>query len=415
MELSSLETQAAKNEIAKAIWGSDENTPATPSLRKELSKFYEYYSKERDILDDYVSEGLSTENELQTAIRSIKSNASTPRNLISQGVSNLQGGALLDCAVRVMLMTECNTKGISFGGLKKFTWEDEETPAEFIDRVYCAILPNAAGAARALINLDNLKVHTLVKRAGIELQGTQKLSDHLTLVCGEGVKILLVFSHQAFLECNLERLRSDREDLGHSTAEALAIPSFFFSPSSKWEKTAPNQRCPHAYAILGSPRQRISTQIEMALAAVIPLNPTINDLPPIVVSGKRKWVEDEDLDKTFVDRHHVLAKLFVGGQPDPGDTRELLRQYPYWGTQLARLLREVEEPTPVTWLERHAERRRSPRHMYKCAMAALVVAAVFGMLATVLAAVQVWISYCAWVEDPSRAMCGARKARPPVV
>lgn len=125
----------------------------------------------------------------------------------------------------------------------------------------------------------------------------------------------------------------------------------------------------------------------------------------------RKWVENEDLDKTLVDRHHVLAKLFAGGQPDPEDTRALLQQYPYWGAQLARLLREVDEPTAVTWLERHAERRRSPRHMYKCAMAALIVTAVFGMLATVLAAVQVWISYCAWVEDPSRAMCGAGNGR----
>ncbi|KAF6804257.1 hypothetical protein CMUS01_14893 [Colletotrichum musicola] len=49
----------------------------------------------------------------------------------------------------------------------------------------------------------------------------------------------------------------------------------------------------NAYAILGSPRQRISTQIEMALAAVIPLNPTINDLPPIVVSGKRYVLEPQ--------------------------------------------------------------------------------------------------------------------------
>ncbi|KAF6797483.1 hypothetical protein CSOJ01_12990 [Colletotrichum sojae] len=269
-----------------------------------------------------------------------------------------------------MLMTECNTRGRFFGGLKKFIWEDEETPAEFIDRVYCAILPNAAGAARALINLDNLKVHTLVKRAGIELQGTDKLSDHLTL---------------AFLECNLERLRSDREDLGHSTAEALAIGCL--------------------------PPQLVIETLK-TLVLLFPLLQVGNDRSQRIL---RNWVEDEDLDKTLVDRHHVLAKLFAGGQPDTEDTRELLRQYRYWGAQPARLLREIDEPTAVTWLERHAESRRSPRHMYKCAMAALVVTAVFGMLATVLAAVQVWISYCAWMEDPSEAMCGARKARPPGV
>ncbi|KAF6816762.1 hypothetical protein CMUS01_12212 [Colletotrichum musicola] len=317
------------------------------------------------MLDKHVSDTFSTETQLQTAIRSLKSNVSTPRNLITPDGSSEESGALLDCAVRVMLMTECNTKGLTFGGLKKFIWEDEETPAEFIDRVYCAILLNAAGAARALINLNNLKVHTLVKRAGIELQGTDKLSNHLTLVCGEGVKILLIFSHQAFLECNLERLRSDREDLGHSTAEALAI---------------------------GCLPPQLVVETLKTLVLLFPLLQVGNDRSQRIL---RKWVEDEDLDKTLIDRHHVLAKLFAGGQPDPEDTRELLRQYPYWGAQLARLLREVDEPTAVTWLERHTERRRSPRHMYKCAMATLVVTAVFGMLATVLAAVQVWISYCA--------------------
>lgn len=223
MELKSLETQTARQDIVNAILGPDDITSGPPFLGKRLSHFYNHYAREREILDGHVSDRSSAEEQLQKAIASLTSHVSTSRNLITLDASNLQSGALLDCAVRVMLMTECNTKGRSFGGLKKFTWEDEETLTEFIDRVYCKTLPGAAGADRNLINLDNLKVHTLVKRAGIELQGTDKISDHLTLVCGEGVKIILIFSHQSFLECNLERLRSDREDLGHSTAEALAM------------------------------------------------------------------------------------------------------------------------------------------------------------------------------------------------
>ncbi|KAF6782353.1 transposase-like protein [Colletotrichum sojae] len=49
----------------------------------------------------------------------------------------------------------------------------------------------------------------------------------------------------------------------------------------------------NAYAVLGAPRLRISTQIEMALTVRIPPNPTINDLYHIVVGSKRYVLEQQ--------------------------------------------------------------------------------------------------------------------------
>ncbi|KAF6802585.1 hypothetical protein CSOJ01_11500 [Colletotrichum sojae] len=47
----------------------------------------------------------------------------------------------------------------------------------------------------------------------------------------------------------------------------------------------------NAYALLTATRLRISTQIATALLIAIPLNPTIDDLPTIVVGSKRYVLE----------------------------------------------------------------------------------------------------------------------------
>ncbi|KAF6820624.1 hypothetical protein CPLU01_12713 [Colletotrichum plurivorum] len=49
----------------------------------------------------------------------------------------------------------------------------------------------------------------------------------------------------------------------------------------------------NAYAVLGAPRLKISTQIATALTVRIPLNPTIDDLPHIVVGSKRYVLEEQ--------------------------------------------------------------------------------------------------------------------------
>ncbi|CAI0650910.1 unnamed protein product [Colletotrichum noveboracense] len=60
--------------------------------------------------------------------------------------------------------------------------------------------------------------------------------------------------------------------------------------------TAASASHANAYEILGTPRLRISTQIAQALLVTPPLNPTIDDLPHIVV-GSQKFVLETQLSR----------------------------------------------------------------------------------------------------------------------
>ena len=93
---------------------------------------------------------------------------------------------------------------------------------------------------------------------------------------------------------------------------------------------------------------------------------------------------------------------------DPEDVRGLYQKYPYWGDRLYALWREADDPTPTTQMGRWTEAKRNPRFTYWCTALSLAFAITFGLVATVLSAVQVWISYCDWIDDPTKPMC--RKA-----
>ena len=78
------------------------------------------------------------------------------------------------------------------------------------------------------------------------------------------------------------------------------------------------------------------------------------------------------------------------------DMQDLFERFPYWGERLYKVLKEVEDPTPMTWYEKWSDRRKSPRYTYWAGVIALGFALFFGITATILGALQVWISYCSW-------------------
>ncbi|KAK6080372.1 hypothetical protein SCUP234_05313 [Seiridium cupressi] len=91
---------------------------------------------------------------------------------------------------------------------------------------------------------------------------------------------------------------------------------------------------------------------------------------------------------------------------EPRDIRGLYEKYPYWADRLYDLWREADDPTPITRIERWTEARKNPRFTYWCAVVSIMLAIMFGLLATGLAAIQVWISWCDWLDDPSLSQCG---------
>ncbi|KAK1700106.1 hypothetical protein BDP55DRAFT_540832 [Colletotrichum godetiae] len=272
-------------------------------------------------------------------------------------------------------MTACQTKGKALESYNTQEWKTDETLVTFLERVYPQVF--VGGVPETAIDTANLSAHILHKNAGIEIKATNTLSDHLSLVHGEGFKTLLVFHHCAFLKHSFDVLKSDQKDLSHSTSEAIS------------------RGCLHPALLTETLR-------------------TLNLLfPPLDNQSRRileKWRDGQNLDTDLLEPCQLSLSLSAEEHPS-GDLLALYKQYPHWAKQLARLLKEVDDPTPITRWERYAERRKSPRHMYNCALAALIVAAIFGILATALAAVQVWISYCAWVDDPRQSLCGAKKTQ----
>ncbi|KAI3537020.1 hypothetical protein CABS01_05074 [Colletotrichum abscissum] len=349
--------------IAESIWG-----PCESSQEKHLARFLDHCALQRlSLCIDQPRTGDST-NEIAGAIRLLRSKPAVRKDeILSRMSPNLSRLAYLDCAVRTMLMTECELEGTAaIGSGNVLRWVESETLTDYLGRIYPQ--STSMDVPKDLIDLKNLRCHILARDAGIKIQQTEKLSDHLYLRHSPGNKILLVFSHRAFLKHSREILSVTRQDLSHSTDEALALGCL---PAKLIDETL------RSYNLL---------------------------FPPIGNAKSRKllreWVKRERLDES------LLNPSFDHSKQDPPRTlHDLYEDFPYWAPQLARLLEEVDDPTPTTRWERYAERRKSHRHTYKCAIAALVVAAVSGTLATLLAAVQVWISYCDWDKNTNKTLC----------
>lgn len=130
-----------------------------------------------------------------------------------------------------------------------------------------------------------------------------------------------------------------------------------------------------------------------------------------------KYIEQE-VAKNGLDPYLLKPlEIFCGLQerpqslPPPEDIHDLFEQFPHWGERLYKVIREVENPTPMLWYERWSDRRSSPRSMYWAAVIALGFAVFFGLAATVLGVLQVVITYCTWLGDDQTDTCLALKRK----
>ena len=109
-------------------------------------------------------------------------------------------------------------------------------------------------------------------------------------------------------------------------------------------------------------------------------------------------------------RFHSSDHENAGDVQKPTDVYSLYEQFPFWGARLQSLWTEAEEPTPTTFIGKLSDRKKSPRFTYWCGVLTLTVALMFGIVATILAALQVWISYCSWMGDTPVRGCGLKNA-----
>lgn len=141
---------------------------------------------------------------------------------------------------------------------------------------------------------------------------------------------------------------------------------------------------------------------------------TLNLLFPQLDQKSRFLLQQDVSSKGLDPRLLVPFQPYHGYHETPRDVllpetvRDLYERFPHWGDRLYLLWKEAEDPTPITAMGKWSDSNKSPRFMYWAGVIAVSIAIFFGIVATVLGALQVWISYCSWTNDPTISGCWKR-------
>lgn len=139
---------------------------------------------------------------------------------------------------------------------------------------------------------------------------------------------------------------------------------------------------------------------------------TYNLLFPAIDGASDVLQDAAKRDAVFSEGFAIFSQRHEGprGARKPENIADLYEKFPHWGERLDVLWKEIENPTPVTRIERWSDRRKSARWNTWWVVVGLFFAVFFGLTTTVLGALQVWISYCSWLDDPMVAGCSAKSA-----
>ncbi|KAI1393365.1 uncharacterized protein F4822DRAFT_9613 [Hypoxylon trugodes] len=316
-----------------------------------------------------------TISDLTEIIQLLKSKVATPKmDLAYDETSRLPPDqALLDLVVRLMFATACVTPGTIGGPIFKPAWKASETITQYIDRVY----PLSSDIPHDIrpIRMDKLRMSYLEAYANVHIQWTDHLSDHLVLLKGIAQKTLYIYAHPWFLRASLRNLGAIDFSLACSTADSTMVgclpPRLIRETLRTFDVLFPAAGDPHSLSIL-------IREVDG------------HSLDPYLLRSIQGDLEEHE---------HPRDAL------EPEDARALYQKYPYWADRLYDLWREADDPMPVTNLERWSESRRNPRFTYWCAVVSIGVAIVFGLVANILGAMQLWISYCDWKNNSSLPVC----------
>ncbi|KAM7184915.1 hypothetical protein V8F20_012007 [Naviculisporaceae sp. PSN 640] len=372
--------------ITVALWSRSvqqtENNPQTTSKaqRQILKWYYDYYKDETAfVLDRYPSlfDGTSV-SALVSLLRnnSQKEKRDLIETLCTSGNADVSRRTMaLELIVRVAFVTGCSAASQdTFGGdLFRPRWQDSESLEAYIKRVYPRD-PQTPQDGRS-IRIDKLSAGYLTSYSKLEIIWAHRLTDHLLLLKRGNKKIVYIFRHPAFLRASLDALESSNATWTQSTSEAISLGCL--------------------------PPQLIKE----TLATYTLLFPEPGDQASRTILERE--VNENNLDPSFLDPFYPQHTVHEHPQDalDPDDVRSLYQKYPHWAERLYSLWKEAEDPTPVTMVERWSESRKNPRFTYWCTVVSLSIAIAFGAVATVLGALQVWISYCGWVADPGATFC----------
>ncbi|KAM7195017.1 hypothetical protein V8F33_006886 [Rhypophila sp. PSN 637] len=351
----------------------------------DLKWYHDYSQDEKQFVlarDSRLLDGTT----LPDLIRHLKNNTQKAKNQLVEEIclpdeANIQKQKLaLELVVRIAFMTACSAASQeTFGGdLLRPRWHDFESLETYINQVYPRDYQAGMPQDASSIRIDKLSAGYLTAYSKLNIIWTHRLTDHLILHKRANKKTLSIFRHPAFLRKSLDVLEVNNATQCQSPSEALSLGCL---PPQLIRETLATYNL-----LFPEPGDEVSrTLLEKE---VTKHNLDAFFLRPFPSSSSQSAVHEHPQDAL-----------------DPDDVRSLYRKYPYWAERLYSLWKEAEDPTPVTMVERWSESRKNPRFTYWCTVVSLSIAIAFGAVATMLGALQVWISYCSWLDDPGVALC----------
>ncbi|KAK3314078.1 hypothetical protein B0H66DRAFT_643524 [Apodospora peruviana] len=380
-------TNDFKLRIENSIWG----TGATSRSSSQLDWFFKYCHHEMGQAGVMPEMRVEQLDAVLTALGILKSDHNKPKRELCSLLSN---PLVVDLSVRLMLATGCRAQATIGGDIFRPRWKDHESLVQYIIRVYPqhdGISESAAGRGGQPISLRKLSADYLRAYADINIRWTEHLTDHLLLKKGPRWKNLYLFKHPAFILKSLQTLadaeledEADEPDPKMDAAEVCAdsISRGCLPPALLLETL-------HTFEILFPPVGDIRSRRLLAKEVAL------HELDPALLQTLQFQSSDHE-SPSDVQR--------------ATDIHSLYQRFPYWAARLHELWAEADDPEPTSYIGKYTERKKSPRFMYWCGVLGIMVAIMFGIVSTVLGCLQVWISYCSWVNDSSIRGCGLKKA-----
>ncbi|KAI0106400.1 hypothetical protein GGR51DRAFT_559815 [Nemania sp. FL0031] len=366
--------------IVDEVWGPSPNADVARARFDTLASFLLHFEEEKEFEQAREDDIIATIRAFRQYPGKRKSELRIDSESVPARSSSSSDGPNFDLVVRCMFLTACSTpRSPTMGGHSIFRprWKESESLERYLARVFP--VTRAPQQDLTSFRLQKLSASYLGSFACVRIGWTDKLSDHLILLKGEGWKILYLFRHLGFLKVSLDVLGDADEDTAQTPLEALKLGCL---PPSLLKETL------------------------MTLAIIF----------PVVGDNASRGILEREVEKNGVDKHflegfHLDSRghEWPSDALDPSDIRSLYQKYPYWADRLYDLWREADNPTPTTRIERWTEARRHPRFSYWCTVISILIAISFGVFAIALSAIQVWISWCTWVDDPTVPQCQYKK------
>ncbi|KAK4445399.1 hypothetical protein QBC34DRAFT_306832 [Podospora aff. communis PSN243] len=230
------------------------------------------------------------------------------------------------------------------------TWRDVDTLSStmhdlFVSRIHPNLQPSDSQSS--LIR-QNLTAANLKKMAGLRIESTDSLHNHLDLNPTTGV--VMIFHHTGFLREHLLGTKTDSQR-NASLSRLLALETL-----CTFQLLFPSE--PSSQALL------------------------------------RNLVSKQGFDPDCL--RFGTAPFELSGE------KERAMRFPVWGTRLMHLYDEIENPKPRGRIEVWLERKSKSRHIMMVTMLGVLAAVLLGLLGLCLSIFQTWIAWQEWKDGSNR-------------